>query len=150
MMRTKGEAGSGNIVEAVKHMRKITSTMEELSSYNEDQLKQYSEQIHVPYSLVEEVAELKCLPVPNFSAGGIATPADAALMMHLGAQSVFVGSGIFKSSDPKNRAKAIVEATTYHDDYKKLSEISMDLKDAMEGLEISDIPEGQMLQNRGC
>ena len=150
MMRTKGEAGSGNIVEAVKHMRKITSTMEELSSYNEDQLKQYSEQIHVPYSLVAEVAELKCLPVPNFSAGGIATPADAALMMHLGAQSVFVGSGIFKSSDPKNRAKAIVEATTYHDDYKKLSEISMDLKDAMEGLEISDIPEDQMLQNRGC
>ena len=150
MMRTKGEAGSGNIVEAVKHMRKITSTMEELSSYNEDQLKQYSEQIHVPYSLVAEVAEMKCLPVPNFSAGGIATPADAALMMHLGAQSVFVGSGIFKSSDPKNRAKAIVEATTYHDDYKKLSEISMDLKDAMEGLEISDIPEDQMLQNRGC
>jgi pyridoxal 5'-phosphate synthase pdxS subunit len=93
---------------------------------------------------------MKCLPVPNFSAGGIATPADAALMMHLGAQSVFVGSGIFKSSDPKNRAKAIVEATTYHDDYKKLSEISMDLKDAMEGLEISDIPEDQMLQNRGC
>ncbi len=150
MMRTKGEAGSGNIVEAVKHMRKITNTMEELSSYNEDQLKQYSEQIHVPYSLVAEVAEMKCLPVPNFSAGGIATPADAALMMHLGAQSVFVGSGIFKSSDPKNRAKAIVEATTYHDDYKKLSEISMDLKDAMEGLEISDIPEDQMLQNRGC
>jgi len=150
MMRTKGEAGSGNIVEAVKHMRKITSTMEELSSYNEDQLKQYSEEIHVPYSLVAEVAEMKCLPVPNFSAGGIATPADAALMMHLGAQSVFVGSGIFKSSDPKNRAKAIVEATTYHDDYKKLSEISMDLKDAMEGLEISDIPEDQMLQNRGC
>ena len=150
MMRTKGEAGSGNIVEAVKHMRKITSTMEELSSYNEDQLKQYSEQIHVPYSLVAEVAENQCLPVPNFSAGGIATPADAALMMHLGAQSVFVGSGIFKSSDPKNRAKAIVEATTYYDDYKKLSEISMDLKDAMEGLEISEIPEEQMLQNRGC
>ncbi len=150
MMRTKGEAGSGNIVEAVKHMRKITSTIEELSSYNEDQMKQYSEQIHVPYSLVTEVAENKCLPVPNFSAGGIATPADAALMMHLGAQSVFVGSGIFKSSDPKNRAKAIVEATTYFDDYKKLSEISMDLKEAMEGLEISEIPEEQMLQNRGC
>ena len=150
MMRTKGEAGSGNIVEAVRHMRKITSTIEELGRYNEDQLKQYSEQIHVPYSLVAEVAETKCLPVPNFSAGGIATPADAALMMHLGAQSVFVGSGIFKSSDPANRAKAVVEATTYYDDYKKLSEISMDLKDAMEGLEISEIPEDQMLQNRGC
>jgi pyridoxal 5'-phosphate synthase pdxS subunit len=123
MIRTKGEAGSGNIVEAVKHMRKITSTIKEISSYNEDQLKEYSEKIHVPFSLVESVAKNKKLPVPNFSAGGIATPADAALMMHLGAESVFVGSGIFKSSDPSNRAKAIVLATTYYDDSLKLSEI---------------------------
>ena len=94
-------------------------------------------------------SETKKLPVPNFSAGGIATPADAALMMHLGAEAVFVGSGIFKSTDPKNRAKAIVEATTYYDDPKKLSEISMDLKDAMQGIEISDIPKEKMLQNRG-
>jgi pyridoxal 5'-phosphate synthase pdxS subunit len=149
MMRTKGEAGSGNIVEAVKHMRKITETIEELSEYNEDQLKEYSEQVHVPFLLVSEVAETKKLPVPNFSAGGIATPADAALMMHLGAQAVFVGSGIFKSADPINRAKAIVEATTYYDNPKKLSEISMDLKDAMEGIEISEIPKEKMLQNRG-
>ena len=149
MMRTKGEAGSGNIVEAVKHMRKITETIEELSNFNEDQLKEYSEKIHVPFSLVAQVAESKRIPVPNFSAGGIATPADAALMMHLGAEAVFVGSGIFKSADPDNRAKAIVEATTYYDDPKKLSEISMDLKEAMDGIEISDIPKEKMLQNRG-
>jgi len=149
MIRTKGEAGSGNIVEAVKHMRKITSSIEDISSFNEDQLKEYSEKAHVPFSLVENVAKNKKLPVPNFSAGGIATPADAALMMHLGAESVFVGSGIFKSSDPSNRAKAIVLATTYYDDALKLSEISMDLKEAMEGLEISEIPEEQLMQNRG-
>ena len=149
MIRTKGEAGSGNIVEAVKHMRKITSTIEQIFSFNEDQLKEYSEKIHVPFTLVESVAKNKKLPVPNFSAGGIATPADAALMMHLGAESVFVGSGIFKSSDPSNRAKAIVLATTYYDDALKLSEISMDLKEAMEGLEISGIPDEQLMQNRG-
>ena len=149
MMRTKGEAGSGNIVEAVTHMKSITGTIAELANYNEDQLKQYSEQVHVPFELVKEVAKDQSLPVPNFSAGGIATPADAALMMHLGAESVFVGSGIFKSSDPKNRAKAVVEATTYYDDPKKLVEISMDLKEAMEGIEISQIPEEELLQNRG-
>ncbi len=149
MMRTKGEAGSGNIVEAVTHMKSITGTIAELANYNKDQLKQYSEQVHVPFELVSQVAKDQSLPVPNFSAGGIATPADAALMMHLGAESVFVGSGIFKSSDPKNRAKAVVEATTYYDDPKKLVEISIDLKEAMEGLEISQIPEEELLQNRG-
>ena len=149
MIRTKGEAGSGNIVEAVTHMKSITGTISELSSYNEDQLKQYSEQVHVPYELVYKVAKEQSLPVPNFSAGGIATPADAALMMHLGAESVFVGSGIFKSSDPKNRAKAVVDATTYYNDPQKLVEISMDLKEAMEGIEISQIPEEELLQNRG-
>ena len=149
MIRTKGEAGSGNIVEAVTHMKSIIGTISELSSYNEDQLKQYSEQVHVPYELVNKVAKEQSLPVPNFSAGGIATPADAALMMHLGAESVFVGSGIFKSSDPKNRAKAVVEATTYYNDPQKLVEISMDLKEAMEGIEISQIPEDELLQNRG-
>ena len=112
-------------------------------------MKQYSEQVHVPYELVNKVAKEQSLPVPNFSAGGIATPADAALMMHLGAESVFVGSGIFKSSDPKNRAKAVVEATTYYNDPQKLVEISMDLKEAMEGIEISQIPEEELLQNRG-
>ena len=149
MIRTKGEAGSGNIVEAVKHMRKITSQLKLLSNMNKNQLEEYAKENRVEYSLAEKVSKDSKLPVPNFSAGGIATPADAALMMYLGAEAVFVGSGIFKSSDPENRAKAIVEATTYHDDYNKLADISMDLKDAMEGLEISDIPEESMLQNRG-
>ena len=149
MIRTKGEAGSGNIVEAVKHMRKITSQLKLLSNMNKNQLEEYAKENRVEYSLAEKVSKDSKLPVPNFSAGGIATPADAALMMYLGAEAVFVGSGIFKSYDPENRAKAIVEATTYHDDYNKLADISMDLKEAMEGLEISDIPEESMLQNRG-
>ena len=149
MIRTKGEAGSGNIVEAVKHMRKITSQLNLLTKMNKNQLEEYAKDNRVEYSLVNRVSKDGKLPVPNFSAGGIATPADAALMMYLGAEAVFVGSGIFKSSDPENRAKAIVEATTYHDDANKLAQISMNLKDAMEGLEISDIPEEAMLQNRG-
>ena len=149
MIRTKGEAGSGNIVEAVKHMRKITSQLDLLTKMNTNQLDEYAKENRVERSLAKEVADKKKLPVPNFSAGGIATPADAALMMHLGAEAVFVGSGIFKSSDPEDRAKAIVEATTYYDDPDKLAQISMDLKKAMEGLEISDIPEESMLQNRG-
>ena len=150
MIRTKGEAGSGNIVEAVKHMRKITSQLDLLTKMNTNQLDEYAKENRVERSLAKEVADKKKLPVPNFSAGGIATPADAALMMHLGAESVFVGSGIFKSSDPENRAKAIVGATTYYDDSDKLAQISMDLKKAMEGLEISDIPKESMFQNRGC
>ena len=149
MIRTKGEAGSGNIVEAVKHMRKITSQLNLLTKMNKNQLEEYAKDNRVEYSLVNRVSKDGKLPVPNFSAGGIATPADAALMRYLGAEAVFVGSGIFKSSDPENRAKAIVEATTYHDDANKLAQISMNLKDAMEGLEISDIPEEAMLQNRG-
>ena len=149
LIRTKGEAGSGNIVEAVRHMRDIISQLDNLTSLKEKELKIYAEESKVPFQLVQNVAKAKSLPVPNFSAGGIATPADAALMMNLGAEALFVGSGIFKSSDPKNRAKAIVEATTYYDDAKKLLEISMDLKDAMDGLEISDIPKEKLLQNRG-
>ena len=149
MIRTKGEAGSGNIVEAVKHMRKITSQLHLLTKMNKNQLEEYAKDNRVEYSLAKEIADKGKLPVPNFSAGGIATPADAALMMYLGAEAVFVGSGIFKSSDPENRAKAIVEATTYYDDADKLAQISMDLKEAMDGLEISDIPEESMLQNRG-
>ena len=149
MIRTKGEAGSGNIVEAVKHMRKITSEIQLLTGMNKSQLEEYSKNNRVDMSFIEEVNKKGKLPVPNFSAGGIATPADAALMMYLGAEAVFVGSGIFKSSDPENRAKAIVEATTFYDDPSKLAEISMTLKDAMEGLEIADIPEESMLQNRG-
>ena len=150
MIRTKGEAGSGNIVEAVKHMRKITSQLDLLTKMNKNQLEEYAKENKVEYSFVEQISNRGKLPVPNFSAGGIATPADAALMMHLGAEAVFVGSGIFKSSDPENRAKAIVEATTYYDDADKLAEISMDLKKAMEGLEISNIPKESMFQDRGC
>ena len=149
MIRTKGEAGSGNIVEAVKHMRKITSQISLLQKMSKKELEIFSNENRVKIDLINLVKEIGKLPVPNFSAGGIATPADAALMMHLGAEAVFVGSGIFKSSDPKNRACAIVEATTYYDNPKKLAEISMDLKKAMKGLEISDIPEESMLQNRG-
>ena len=149
MIRTKGEAGSGNIVEAVRHMRNIINEIHRLTTLNDDQLMSAARDLQAPFTLVEQVAKISKLPVPNFSAGGIATPADASLVMQLGAESVFVGSGIFKSDDPENRAKAIVEATTFYDDPKKLFEISSGLKDAMEGLDISDILEKDLLQNRG-
>ncbi len=149
MIRTKGEAGSGNIVEAVKHMRSIVSQIKTVVMLDEDQLMTYSKDINAPYNLVKQVKKIGKLPVPNFSAGGIATPADAALMMQLGADAVFVGSGIFKSDDPSKRAKAVVDATTYFDNPEKLLEISTDLKNAMKGLDISEIPEDQMFQNRG-
>ena len=149
MIRTKGEAGSGNIVEAVKHMRSIVNQIKTVMMLDEDQLMTYSKDINSPYYLVKQVKELGKLPVPNFSAGGIATPADAALMMQLGADAVFVGSGIFKSDDPSKRAKAVVDATTFFNDPDKLLEISTDLKNAMKGLDISEIPEEQMLQKRG-
>tara|TARA_B100002051_G_C16730359_1_gene637861 strand:- start:495 stop:1367 length:873 start_codon:yes stop_codon:yes gene_type:complete len=146
MIRTKGEAGSGNIVEAVKHMRAIMSEINALKSLD---LSQFARESNVPLSLVEETQKLSKLPVPNFSAGGIATPADASLMMQLGAESVFVGSGIFKSNDPENRAKAIVDATTNFDNPKIVMEASKKLKEAMKGLDISEIPDEQMFQERG-
>ena len=149
MIRTKGEAGSGNIVEAVTHMRSIVNEINIVKSLNNDQLMSYSKEINSPFELLKDVQKNGSLPVPNFSAGGIATPADAALMMQLGAESVFVGSGIFKSTDPDNRAKAIVEATTHYNEPDILREVSTNLKDAMEGLEIGDIPEEQLLQKRG-
>ena len=149
MIRTKGEAGSGNIVEAVRHMRTITNNIKRLTTMDNDQLMAEARDMQAQFSLVQQVAKIGKLPVPNFSAGGIATPADAALMMQLGAQSVFVGSGIFKSDDPSVRAKAIVDATTYFTDASKLAEISTGLKPAMKGLDISEIPEDQMLQERG-
>ena len=135
MIRTKGEAGSGNIVEAVRHMRMVQSQIKELTLLDEEELMAKSKDLGAPYSLVKQVAKLGKLPVPNFAAGGIATPADASLMMQLGAESVFVGSGIFKSEDPAVRAKAIVGAVTYFDDPKKLAEISYGLKEAMKGLD---------------
>ena len=149
MIRTKGEAGSGNIVEAVRHMRTITNDIQRLTTMDNDQLMAQARDMQAPFSLVQQVSKIGKLPVPNFSAGGIATPADAALMMQLGAQSVFVGSGIFKSDDPSVRAKAIVDATTYFTDANKLAKISTGLKPAMKGLDISEIPDDQMLQERG-
>ena len=149
MIRTKGEAGSGNIVEAVRHMRCIINETQQLATLKHDQLMAASRDLQAPFALVEQVAKIGRLPVPNFSAGGIATPADASLVMQLGAESLFVGSGIFKSEDPPSRAKAIVEAATYYQDAGKLAEVSSGLKSAMKGLEISEIPEDQMLQKRG-
>ena len=146
LIRTKGEAGSGNIVEAVRHMKMITS---ELSNLKEQNLSEKAKEFRVSLELVEEVAENGKLPVPNFAAGGIATPADTSLMMQLGAESVFVGSGIFKSDDPKERAYSIVEAVTHFDNAKEILNASYKLKDAMKGLEISEIPEDQLLQKRG-
>ena len=149
MIRTKGEAGSGNIVEAVKHMRAITQEIGNLSKMTDLDLSDYAKQVRVSLAIVENTKKLGKLPVPNFSAGGIATPADASLMMQLGAESVFVGSGIFKSKDPANRAKAIVNATTNYNDPKIVMEASKKLKDAMKGLDISEIPDDQMFQERG-
>ena len=149
MIRTKGEAGSGNIVEAVRHMRTIINHIKKLTTMDNDQLMAEARDMQAPFTLVQQVANIGKLPVPNFSAGGIATPADAALMMQLGAETVFVGSGIFKSDDPEARAKAVVDATTYYEDASKLAEISSGLKDAMKGLDISEIPSDQMLQERG-
>jgi len=149
MIRTKGEAGSGNIVEAVRHMRQVQSDIKKLTVMDQDELMAGSKNMGAPFALVQQVAKLGKLPVPNFAAGDIATPADASLMMQLGAETVFVGSGIFMSEDPAPRAKAIVEAVTYYKDPKKLVEISTGLQSAMKGLDMSEIPDGERLQERG-
>ena len=149
MIRTKGEAGSGNIVEAVRHMRTIQKEMKQLTVLGREELVAESKKLQAPLELVEYVAAHGRLPVPNFSAGGIATPADAALVMQLGAESVFVGSGIFKSEDPETRARAIVKAATHFNDPKVLLEVSEDLAGAMKGLAVAGLDEAQMLQTRG-
>ena len=149
MIRTKGEAGSGNIVEAVRHMRAMTSGMRRLRTLGDEELMTEAKNLGAPYELVRWVAKHGKLPVPNFSAGGIATPADAALMMQLGAEAVFVGSGIFKSKDPAARADAIVRATTHFRDAKVLAEVSVDLDEAMPGLDVRRMAEEDKLQNRG-
>jgi pyridoxal 5'-phosphate synthase pdxS subunit len=149
MIRTKGEAGSGNIVEAVRHIRTIIKEMRQLTVLGKEELVHEAKNLGAPLELVEWVAEHGKLPVPNFSAGGIATPADAALVLQLGAEAVFVGSGIFKSEDPEARAKAIVKATTYFNDPEKLLEASEDLGMAMPGLEISKLPQEELMQTRG-
>jgi pyridoxal 5'-phosphate synthase pdxS subunit len=149
MIRTKGEAGSGNIVEAVRHIRTIVKEMKQLTVLGKEELVHEAKNLQAPLELVQYVAKNGKLPVPNFSAGGIATPADAALVMQLGAEAVFVGSGIFKSSDPEARAKAIVKAATYYQDPVKLLEASEELGEAMPGLDIAKLPEGELLQTRG-
>ncbi len=149
MIRTKGEAGSGNIVEAVRHMRAVISGMRRLTTLGPEELMTEAKNLGAPYDLIRWVAKSGRLPVPNFSAGGIATPADAALMMQLGAEAVFVGSGIFKSEDPAKRAKAVVQATTHYKDPDVLVKVSEDLGEAMPGIETSKLPESELLQTRG-
>ena len=150
MIRSKGEAGTGNIVEAVRHMRSITDGIKQLSSMRSEELASAAKEHQAPLEVVHEVAGAGRLPVPLFCAGGIATPADAALMMQLGAEGNFVGSGIFKSSDPERRARAIVEATTHYDDPERVAKASMELGEAMPGLEISALAaDGGLLQGRG-
>ena len=149
MIRTKGEAGTGNVVEAVRHMRALMSGIKELAGANGKQLKEAAKAMRVPVELVAWVAEHQKLPVPNFSAGGVATPADAALMMQLGAEAVFVGSGIFKSGDPAVRAKAIVRAVTHYQDPKVLVEVSTGLGEAMVGIDINTMAPSERLASRG-
>lgn len=149
LIRTKGEAGSGNVVEAVRHMRTVMSGIKRLTTLGPEELMTEAKNLGAPYELVKLLAETGKLPVPNFAAGGIATPADAALMMALGAETVFVGSGIFKSADPASRAKAIVRATTHWQDAKVVAEVSRGIGEAMAGLETSQIPEAERLQTRG-
>ncbi len=149
MMRTKGEAGTGDVVEAVRHARAVNGEIRRLTSMDEDELYTYAKNIQAPYALVKETAELGRLPVVNFAAGGVATPADAALMMQLGVDGVFVGSGIFKSGDPARRAKAIVEAVTHYNDPAILAKVSRNLGEAMVGINVSGMAEGEKIAGRG-
>jgi len=149
MIRTKGEAGSGNVVEAVRHMRTIVGQMKKLTTMRDDELMREAKELGAPMELIRQVAKTGRLPVPNFSAGGIATPADAALVRKLGAEAVFVGSGIFKSSDPEARAKAVVKATTHFEDPKAVLEASEELGEAMPGLDVRQMQEKDLLSTRG-
>ncbi len=149
MIRTKGEAGTGNIVEAVKHIRAINREIGELKGMSEEKLKNRAKELRVPVELVKKVKELGRLPVVNFAAGGIATPADASLCMQLGVDGVFVGSGIFKSSDPEKRAKAIVDAVAHFNDPEKVAKASEGLGEPMKGLDVTSMPEEQRLAKRG-
>jgi pyridoxal 5'-phosphate synthase pdxS subunit len=149
MIRTKGEAGSGNIVEAVRHLRAITGEIRQLTLLREEEWMAKCKELGAPFELVKWVAQNGKLPVPNFSAGGIATPADASLVMQLGAEAVFVGSGIFKSSDPSNRAKAIVRATTHYTEPAVVAECSQELGEAMRGIDVSKLDPKELLQTRG-
>ncbi len=149
MIRTKGEAGTGDVVEAVRHMRTLMEDIRALQNVPTDELMTRARDLGAPYELVVEVARTGRLPVPNFSAGGVATPADAALMVHLGAEAVFVGSGVFKSDNPVRRARAIVDAVAHHDNPEKLIEISRGIGEPMTGINISVLPEGERIAGRG-
>ena len=149
MIRTKGEAGTGNVVEAVRHMRRITGQIRQLTTLDDSELMTAAKELGGPYALVKEVAAEGKLPVVNFAAGGVATPADAALMMQLGCDGVFVGSGIFKSNDPASYARSIVEAVTFYEDPQIVAKVSRGLSEAMPGIEISELSETERLQTRG-
>jgi pyridoxal 5'-phosphate synthase pdxS subunit len=149
MIRTKGEAGTGDVVEAVRHARSVLGEIRRLTTMADEELMAYAKEIGAPYELVKETKDLGRLPVVNFAAGGVATPADAALMMQLGVDGVFVGSGIFKSGDPARRAAAIVKAVTHYQDASILAEVSKNLGEAMVGLNVSQMPEGERLAGRG-
>jgi pyridoxal 5'-phosphate synthase pdxS subunit len=149
LIRTKGEAGSGNVVEAVRHMRALQTGIKRLTMLGPEELMTEAKELGAPYEIVKMVARDGRLPVPNFSAGGIATPADASLMMQLGAEAVFVGSGIFKSGDPAQRAVAIVQATTHYKDADLLAKVSENLGEPMVGIDISRLDESELLQTRG-
>ncbi len=149
MIRTKGEAGTGDVVEAVRHARTVLGAIRQLQTMADEELMAYSKEIGAPYELVKETKELGRMPVVNFAAGGVATPADAALMMQLGVDGVFVGSGIFKSGDPARRAAAIVKAVTHYQDASILAEVSKDLGEPMVGRNVSQMPEGERLATRG-
>ena len=149
MIRTKGEPGTGNVVEAVTHMRVMTGQIRRLTTLDADELMSAAKELRAPYDLVVQVAELGALPVVNFAAGGIATPSDAALMMQLGCDGIFVGSGIFKSGDPAVRARAIVEATTFYEDPAKVAKVSKGLGEAMVGINIDTLPAEERMQDRG-
>jgi pyridoxal 5'-phosphate synthase pdxS subunit len=149
MIRTKGEAGTGDVIEAVRHMRTVTAEIKRASQMSDEELRILAKEIQAPYDLLKETAKLGRLPVVNFAAGGIATPADAALMMQLGCDGVFVGSGIFKSGDAAKRAKAIVQAVTHYKDPKVLAEVSEDLGEAMVGLNCGTMDAKDKMQGRG-
>jgi pyridoxal 5'-phosphate synthase pdxS subunit len=149
LIRTKGEAGSGNIVEAVRHLRQVNREMRRLTVMDDEELMSEAKRLGAPYELVRMVAEAGELPVPNFAAGGVATPADAALCMQLGAETVFVGSGVFKSEDPAKRAEAIVKAVTHYSEPKVLAEVSASLGEPMKGIDVAQLEEKDLLQTRG-
>jgi pyridoxal 5'-phosphate synthase pdxS subunit len=149
MIRTKGEPGTGNVVEAVRHMRLMTTEIGLLTTLGPNELMNAAKELRAPYDLVKEIAATGVLPVVNFAAGGIATPSDAALMMQLGCDGIFVGSGVFKSDEPEVRARAIVEATTFYQDPEKIGQVSRNLGEAMVGINIDELPPSELMQNRG-